>query len=287
MPAFLITWRPSGEIEGRGWPESNIRRLAKKLAAKGHVEELWPFQSHRMAKEGERVFLVRQGRRGHALFGYGRIAGIPSPYEGSVEVSFDVLTVPSEQVLATKEELHAITPARGVWGTRASGMPLLARVVRALERMVGRAPIAATSPVALSSRRAGTRSTVQRDDSIDDLPRLSNEELGSDGAGRVEIVTSGVKRDIKVRKAVLRRSRGICERQGCGTRKSYRGFLDVHHILGAAKSDRVWNCVALCPNCHRDAHAAPDRDQINAKLLTFASKFRSESGKAWARRPRA
>lgn len=272
MPAFLITWRPSGEIEGHGWPESNIRRLTKKLAANGHVEELWPFQSYRLAEEGDRVFLVRQGRCGHALFGYGRIAKIPSPYKGSLKVSFDVLTVPSEQVLATKEELHAITRSRGVWGARASGMPLSARVVRALERMVGRVPIAARETIGLSARKVGAYEANAHDDSIDDLPDYG--ALGSDEAARVQRIASGVKRDPRVRKAVLKRGKGRCERGGCGTGKRYRGFLDVHHILGAEKSDRVWNCVALCPNCHRDAHAAPERGQINSKLLTFASKFR-------------
>ncbi|MBU9434829.1 HNH endonuclease [Burkholderia multivorans] len=28
----------------------------------------------------------------------------------------------------------------------------------------------------------------------------------------------------------------------------------MHHILGVEKGDRIWNCVALCPNCHRDTH---------------------------------
>src|SRR5688500_7219330 len=118
MPAFLITWRPAGEIKGRGWAESNIRRLVNKLAENGTVRERWPFWAYRMAKEGNRVFLVRQGRRGHALLGYGRITKIPKPYKGSVVVSFDALHAPSVSVLATKGELHNITPARKVWGAR-------------------------------------------------------------------------------------------------------------------------------------------------------------------------
>ena len=73
------------------------------------------------------------------------------------------------------------------------------------------------------------------------------------------------------REAVARRAAGQCERDSCGTRRSYPGFLDVHHILGIEVSDRVWTCVALCPNCHREAHFAPDRDAINAQLRAFAA----------------
>ena len=110
-------------------------------------------------------------------------------------------------------------------------------------------------------------------DSIDDLPGIDYSALGSDGADKVQRITSGVKRDDRVRQAVLLRSNGVCERTACGATRPYPGFLDVHHILGAEKSDRVWNCVAICPNCHREAHAAPNRDELNAKLLIFAGRF--------------
>ena len=43
--------------------------------------------------------------------------------------------------------------------------------------------------------------------------------------------------------------------------------------LGIDVSDRVWTCVALCPNCHREAHFSPDRDAINAQLRDFAAQF--------------
>jgi 5-methylcytosine-specific restriction protein A len=112
-----------------------------------------------------------------------------------------------------------------------------------------------------------------QDDSLDDLPGFDYTALGSDGAQRVQRITSGVKRDARVREAVIERSEGMCERESCRAHRDYPGFLDVHHILGADAGDRVWNCVALCPNCHREVHAAPNRDQINGALLEFASQF--------------
>jgi 5-methylcytosine-specific restriction protein A len=113
------------------------------------------------------------------------------------------------------------------------------------------------------------------DDTFDDMPGLDYSLLGSDGALVVGSVRSYVKRDQRVRTAVLKRAGGRCEREGCGAGRGYPGFLDVHHVLGAEKGDRVWNCVSVCPNCHRDAHAAPNRDQINASLLDLAMRFKN------------
>lgn len=112
-------------------------------------------------------------------------------------------------------------------------------------------------------------------DSLDDCPRVDPALLGSDGAARRPVVRSEVERDPRVRTTVINRSTG-CERQGCGEGKRFPGFLDVHHILGAEHGDRVWNCVALCPNCHREAHYSPDADALNEQLLTYASRFREQ-----------
>lgn len=108
-------------------------------------------------------------------------------------------------------------------------------------------------------------------DTFDDLGSVG--EIGRDAAERVTTERSGYPRDPKVRAAVRRRADGRCERDGCGEDRDYPGFLDVHHILGIEVSDRVWTCVALCPNCHREAHFAPDRNAINEVLRVYASRY--------------
>lgn len=110
------------------------------------------------------------------------------------------------------------------------------------------------------------------DDTFDDCPSVDYAALGADGAARRIVIRSEVKRDNRVRLAVLARA-ASCERPLCGESRPYGGFLDVHHILGVEKSDRVWNCVALCPNCHREAHISPTAEALNAELLVIAQRF--------------
>lgn len=111
------------------------------------------------------------------------------------------------------------------------------------------------------------------DDTFDDCPGFDYAMLGRDEVARRPVIRSEVRRDPRVRRAVLDRTPG-CERDGCGELRNYPGFLDVHHILGVERSDRVWNCVALCPNCHREAHCAPDADNLNVQLLEYATRFK-------------
>lgn len=130
-----------------------------------------------------------------------------------------------------------------------------------------------TWPGVVDLSKLAPTDSISRDDTFDDCPGLDYSTLGSDGAPRRPVIRSEVKRDPRVRRAVLGRTQG-CERKGCGVHRDYAGFLDVHHILGVEKSDRAWNCVALCPNCHREAHFAPDADDLNAQLLEYAKQFK-------------
>lgn len=110
------------------------------------------------------------------------------------------------------------------------------------------------------------------DDTYDDCPTPDYLVLGRDLGERVSTLRSHVQRDPRVRLAVLERARYRCER--CAESRTFRGFLDVHHVLGAEVSDRVYNCVALCPNCHREAHYGENRDELNTQLLEYALQFR-------------
>jgi 5-methylcytosine-specific restriction protein A len=131
-----------------------------------------------------------------------------------------------------------------------------------------------TWPGVVDLAKLAVSDLISPDDTFDDCPGIDYLTLGSDGASRRPVIRSEVKRDPRVRLAVLDRRLG-CEREGCRAHRDYAGFRDVHHILGAERSDRTWNCVALCPNCHREAHFAPDADKLNAQLLEYAKQFKT------------
>lgn len=116
--------------------------------------------------------------------------------------------------------------------------------------------------------------TPELDDTMDDLLGMDSSTLGVDGSERLMTERSFVKRDPRVRRNVIARAKNGCERSTCGEKRAYPGFLDVHHILGVEASDRIWTCVALCPNCHREAHFSPTRAKINEELLAYASQFK-------------
>jgi 5-methylcytosine-specific restriction protein A len=255
MASFLITFKPASENRERGWPLEKLQRLARRLHRGYAVQQKWRFRN-KDAALGDRVFLLLQGQRGPAIIGYGRVnrkAHRNDAGELVASVKFESLVDPSIEVLAGTDKLLAIGGRQGVWRTPFSGVRLQDKIAAKLEALV------VTGMVS--------------DDTYDDLG-IDPSLLGSDGAPRFVMKKSGVKRDPAVRREVIRRATNGCEHSSCADDRRYSGFLDVHHILGAEESDRVWTCVALCPNCHRAAHYAPECDALNAELLEFASQFR-------------
>ena len=80
-----------------------------------------------------------------------------------------------------------------------------------------------------------------------------------------------------VRAWTLRHARGRCEL--CGllapfTNSEGMPYLEVHHIVSLANTgtDTVDNCVALCPNCHREVH----HGQRAANLVTRLKRIGSQ-----------
>jgi hypothetical protein len=61
---------------------------------------------------------------------------------------------------------------------------------------------------------------------------------------------------------VLERAKGFCENKKCGKPAPFlrasdnSPYLEVHHKIPLAQGgdDTVENAIALCPNCHREAH---------------------------------
>lgn len=101
----------------------------------------------------------------------------------------------------------------------------------------------------ISRARSLDANTLQR--RLSDAPRIPE---------RVQIISIGYRRNADVIVAVLNRASGVCERCGKNApfirRSDGTPFLEVHHRTPLAEGgeDTVGNAVALCPNCHREAH---------------------------------
>ncbi len=78
--------------------------------------------------------------------------------------------------------------------------------------------------------------------------------------GRLTVNSVGFKRNQDVIAEVLFRANGKCEE--CGKTAPFlrasdgSPYLEVHHVLPLSENgdDTVENTLALCPNCHRQAH---------------------------------
>ena len=137
MASYLISWKPASENPDRGWPVEKLTALSERLRNTGAASERWRFRKREGVAVGERVFVVRQGRRGLAIIGYGSVAELPTGNDGYTRISFEALLNPnSDAVLATADELQAITTTHGVWNTMSSGITLSEDVAAKLESLV-------------------------------------------------------------------------------------------------------------------------------------------------------
>lgn len=284
MSTYLLTWNPRHKgADGLPW----LNRVVDHLRHARRMKDRWSTGTSRSIEPENRVFLLRQGKDAPGMIGSGWVTkgwfekahwvaekaakGIKANY---IKVEWDCMVLP-QHVLSRRKLLAGILPESLV-NAQSSGREIRPPIASRLEAKWARHLDSISAGVGRVSWKSSdaSRGGPSTDDSFDDLPGVDSSKFGSDDAPKKMHTVSGVKRDPRVRREVIKRSKRVCERSGCGEKRNYPGFIDVHHILGAAKSDRVWNCVALCPNCHREAHYAPDRYRINKQLLQFATQFK-------------
>jgi hypothetical protein len=111
MNSFLITFKPATESQERGWPLEELQRLVRRRQAGERVVEAWRFHNRKAVSLGDRVFLLRQGKAGPAIIGYGEVVGAPDDSTGAwmAPVQFESIVDPTSEVLATTKDLLAIS----------------------------------------------------------------------------------------------------------------------------------------------------------------------------------
>ena len=97
----------------------------------------------------------------------------------------------------------------------------------------------------------------------------------------IETTTKRIPRDPAVKAWILENAKGDCEMcqlPGPFVTPDGDNYLEVHHVkrLGDQGTDTVTNAVALCPNCHREAHYGTDPQEFIRLLCSRVSRIKLE-----------
>lgn len=149
------------------------------------------------------------------------------------------------------------------------GLPLL---VRGVPHTSGKEPSSVVAPV--SPAQPQTEPTVEpvpEAPAIPPAPVYVDQFSASAPAATREATVIVRERSAAVRERVLRRAAGHCEWCGRPGFRTASGalYLETHHVVPLAEDgpDHESNVMALCPEDHRRAHHAHDRDEITKGLL--------------------
>ena len=111
--------------------------------------------------------------------------------------------------------------------------------------------------------------------SANDLPKVAKKPDGNPKPEKRRAGMAGFvfARDLEVVSWALQRAKGHCElcaNQGPFPTKDGGRFLEVHHVtpLYQGGPDTVENVAAVCPNCHRACHLAPNKAELGQLLKT-------------------
>lgn len=101
---------------------------------------------------------------------------------------------------------------------------------------------------------------------ISSLSELAREARNFQGRKQLRLRNEWI-RNPYVKAYILERADGRCER--CEQPAPFRlpngkPYLEVHHVIPLEQSgpDTIENCIALCPNCHREVHYAPSDEYL-------------------------
>lgn len=140
MTAFLLTWKETG------WRHENIARMAAEHGRQGFVNEPWRLIAHKQAKEGDRVWVLRQGRGRKGIF-FGEITGPPfigrttgAKAQWMVPVRFESFVDPDRKLLIDEPVVLGILRPNQI-AAPASGYPIDDSQSNAFEMVLRSGPV--------------------------------------------------------------------------------------------------------------------------------------------------
>jgi 5-methylcytosine-specific restriction enzyme A len=107
----------------------------------------------------------------------------------------------------------------------------------------------------------------------DENKRIERLQNASKTPERTTVLSVGYKRNPDVVAQVLLNAEGVC--QYCSKPAPFQkpdgvSYLEVHHIIHLSEGgdDSVENAIALCPNCHKEAHFGADKNEMRVRMKT-------------------
>jgi 5-methylcytosine-specific restriction enzyme A len=264
MATYILTWNP------RVWKWHSFETDYQNVRAVGYLDFQWSCGATRRIKEGDRLFLLRQGTEPKGILAAGSATSTPDGGNNftqkrnaswNIDVRFDVLLRPEDEILP----LSALSSGKlsdVYWHPRASGMSVSPEAAAALEEIW-----------TTHLRSLGLEPYRSADE-------IATGEKFCEGAMR-RITINAYERDPRARAACISHygsSCSICgfnfaEVFGAGTR-----CIHVHHLrpLAEIRKDYIVDPIAdlrpVCPNCHAVIHS-----QFPALTIDKVKKLRRSS----------
>lgn len=246
MATYLLAWSP------RRWQWRDLHNLIRELEVEGSTVRRWSCANSTSIREGDRLFLIRQGEEPRGIFASGVAdsgwyedrhwdeakvqAGVTTHF---VDVRFDALLNPDEEPILSREFLDAPPFSDQHWDTQSSGIRIKDHVAAALEE---------------EWAQYLSLETPQ------EIPAV---KTYSEGATR-RITVNAYERSRKAARRCVDYYGHDCSVCGFNFARVYgeigEGFIHVHHLkpLSEVESgyrvDPIRDLRPVCPNCHAMIH---------------------------------
>jgi len=138
MKTFLLAWNPDK------WKWDNLNENIDELHLTGHTYHLWSIASYKKAQIGDRVFLMRLGKKPKGLMASGFITTAPeltrhwgdkskSSYRSMID--FDVILHPEKEPILELDILNVGNLSAVNWTPQSSGMEIIPDMANELEKL--------------------------------------------------------------------------------------------------------------------------------------------------------
>lgn len=129
MATFIFTWNPEF------WDRKNLLKLKTTLEKGEKSVNKWLCRSHRMVKKGDRAFISKVGGGSTGIFASGFVKSPPysSENEKYVDIEFDYIFDPSENIYDTGKLQKEISKNKKLWHPQKSGMRIPVELESILE----------------------------------------------------------------------------------------------------------------------------------------------------------